>query len=68
MKAVGILKQTDFKLVSFSPPFEPLCYVMRLSIFLSLKSLFRCLFYSVKDPHRATGENTPDKGYTNDTI
>lgn len=26
MKAVGRLKQTDFKLVSFSPPFEPLCY------------------------------------------
>lgn len=25
MKAVGRLKQTDFKLVGFSPPFEPLC-------------------------------------------
>lgn len=68
MKAVGRLKQTDFKLVSFSPPFEPLCYVIRLYIFLSLNSLFSCLFCSVKDSHRATGENMPYKGYTNNTI
>lgn len=52
MKAVRRLKQTDFKLVSFSPFFEPLCYVMRLCIFHSLKSLFSCFFCSVKEPRQ----------------